>query len=176
LRLDIKRFVVRHHALCNGQHSAKLHLDIASSHAQLRQTLTKALDDRGLSFHQWLYRILNLSMPFAIRLPALWQNIYNLRNMKPSIALNLHRARIRQIALAHRVTNPRVFGSVARGEDTENSDLDILVDPTQQTSLFDIGAIRVELLNLLGVSVDVVTPNALPEKFRSQVIFEAIAV
>jgi uncharacterized protein len=96
--------------------------------------------------------------------------------MKPSVALQLHRTRIRQIALAHRVTNPRVFGSVARGEDTESSDLDILVDPTQQTSLFDIGAIRVELLNLLGVSVDVVTPNALPETFRSRVISEAIAV
>jgi uncharacterized protein len=96
--------------------------------------------------------------------------------MKPSAALSLHRNRIRQITLAHRVTNPRVFGSVARGEDTEGSDLDILVDPTHQTSLFDIGAIRVELLNLLGVEVDVVTPNALPAKFRAQVISEAVAV
>jgi uncharacterized protein len=96
--------------------------------------------------------------------------------MKPSVALVLHRSRIRQIALAHHVTNPRVFGSVARGEDTESSDLDILVEPTAQTSLFDIGAIRVELLNLLGVRVDVVTPNALPEKFRARVIAEAIAV
>jgi uncharacterized protein len=96
--------------------------------------------------------------------------------MKPSTALQLHRTRIRQIVLAHRVTNPRVFGSVARGEDKEGSDLDILVDPTHLTSLFDIGAIRVNLLNLLGVRVDVVTPNALPEKFRACVISEAVAV
>ncbi len=77
---------------------------------------------------------------------------------------------------AHRATNPRVFGSVAHGNDNEDSDLDILIDPTPDTSLFDIGAIRHELLQLLGVPVDVLTPKALPEKFRAAVLAEAVPV
>lgn len=93
--------------------------------------------------------------------------------MRPSEALNLYRDRIREIALSHRVTNPRVFGSVLRGEDTEDSDLDILVEPTAETTLFDIGAIRFELKELLGFEVDVLTPRALPDSFRNRVIEEA---
>lgn len=96
--------------------------------------------------------------------------------MKPSAALQVHRDAIRQIVEGHRARNPRVFGSVVRGCDTEDSDLDILVDPTPETTLFDIGAIRHELLQLLGVPVDVLTPRALPEKFRAAVLAEAVAV
>jgi predicted nucleotidyltransferase len=70
--------------------------------------------------------------------------------MKPSEALNRHRAAIRQVVEAHRARNARVFGSVLHGVDTEASDLDILIDPTAETTLFDIGAIRHELLQLLG--------------------------
>ena len=65
---------------------------------------------------------------------------------------------------------------VAHGEDTENSDLDILIDPTPETTLFDISAIRHELLQLLGVPVDVLTPKALPEKFRAAVLAEAVPI
>lgn len=93
--------------------------------------------------------------------------------MKPSLALEKHRSAIRSIVAAHRACNARVFGSVLRGEDTDTSDLDILIDPTPDTTLFDIGAIRHELLLLLGVPVDVLTPKALPEKFRALVIAEA---
>eukprot|EP01036_Dinobryon_divergens_P052620 gene52620-70351_t len=71
--------------------------------------------------------------------------------MKPSQVLNMHRQAIRQIVQAHNATNARVFGSVSQGLDDASSDLDILVDPTPQTSLFDIGAIRRELKQLLGV-------------------------
>jgi predicted nucleotidyltransferase len=77
---------------------------------------------------------------------------------------------------AHRASNPRVFGSVVHGDDTEGSDLDLLIDPTPDTTLFDIGAIRHELLQLLGVPVDVLTPKALPEKFRATVLAEAVPV
>ena len=77
---------------------------------------------------------------------------------------------------SHRARNARVFGSVARGDDTEGSDLDILVDPTPDTTLLDIGAIRHELLQLLGVPVDVLTPRALPAGFRDAVLAEAIPV
>ena len=93
--------------------------------------------------------------------------------MKPSEALRTNREAIRQVVAAHRATNPRVFGSVVQGEDTDDSDLDILIDPTPDTTLFDIGAIRHELLQLLGMPVDVLTPKALPQKFRAAVLAEA---
>ncbi|MEW6036643.1 MAG: nucleotidyltransferase family protein [Pseudomonadota bacterium] len=93
--------------------------------------------------------------------------------MKPSDALRNHRDAVRRIVEAHRAVNPRVFGSVVHGNDTENSDLDLLIDPTPDTTLFDIGAIRHELLQLLGVPVDVLTPKAIPEKFRATVLAEA---
>ncbi|MFM2330332.1 MAG: hypothetical protein RLZZ494_2435, partial [Pseudomonadota bacterium] len=53
------------------------------------------------------------------------------------------------------------------------SDLDVLIDPTPDTTLLDIGAIRHELVQLLGVPVDVLTPNALPEHFRAAVLAQA---
>ena len=70
-----------------------------------------------------------------------------------------------------------MFGSVARGEEiSEDSDLDILVDPMPQTTLFDIGAIRSELGALLGIPVDVLTPNALPVRIRGAVLARAVPV
>ena len=93
--------------------------------------------------------------------------------MRPSQALALHRARIRQIALSHHVQDIRVFGSTVRGEDIEGSDMDLLVEPTAETTLLDIGAIRFELKQLLGLDIDVLTPNALPDKVRAQVLSEA---
>ncbi len=93
--------------------------------------------------------------------------------MRPSEALHSNRAAIRGVVEAHRASNARVFGSVLHGRDTDESDLDILIDPTPETTLFDIGAIRLELRKLLGVQVDVLTPNALPDKFRDAVIAEA---
>jgi predicted nucleotidyltransferase len=93
--------------------------------------------------------------------------------MKPSDALALHRGEILQIVLLHRVVNARVFGSALDGKDSELSDLDILVDPTPDTTLFDLGAIRYKLRKLLGVPVDVLTPGALPDQFRQAVIAEA---
>ena len=96
--------------------------------------------------------------------------------MLPSEAIALHRTRIREIALSHRVSNVRVFGSAMRNDDGPESDLDLLVEPTAQTTLFDIGAIRFELKQLLGIEIDVLTPNALPEKYRAQVLREALPV
>lgn len=93
--------------------------------------------------------------------------------MKPSEALRTHRAAIRRIVESHRACNTRVFGSVIEGTDAEGSDLDLLIDPTPQTTLFDIGAIRHELTRLLGVPVDVLTPQALPDKFRATVLSQA---
>ena len=96
--------------------------------------------------------------------------------MKPSQALAAHRAEIIQIVQMNNALKARVFGSVLQGEDTEQSDLDVLIDPTAETSLFDIGAIRYKLQQLLGVRVDVLTPDVLPESFRALVLAEAVPI
>ena len=96
--------------------------------------------------------------------------------MKPSEALNSNRAAIRQVVESHRARNARVFGSVLRGEDIVRGDKDPFLSTTPDTTLFDIGAIRHELLQLLGVPVDVVTPMALPDKLRDSVLSEAVPV
>jgi hypothetical protein len=93
--------------------------------------------------------------------------------MRPSVALQTHRDAIRTIALSHRVTNVRVFGSLVHGDDIDGSDLDILVEPTAETTMMDIAKIQLELARLLPVAVDVLTPKGLPAKFRDQVIAEA---
>jgi len=65
--------------------------------------------------------------------------------MRPPEALQAHREVIRSIALRHRVTNVRVFDSVVHGDDAEESDLDLLVGPTNETTLMDIAKIQLEL-------------------------------
>jgi predicted nucleotidyltransferase len=65
---------------------------------------------------------------------------------------------------------------VLTGEDQDGSDLDILVDPTPETSIFDIGEIRYQLRELLGVPADVLTPNALHAGLREHVLSEAMPV
>lgn len=90
--------------------------------------------------------------------------------MRPSESLRRNRDALRALVLRYRVCNPRLFGSVLSGKDTDASDLDLLVDPTPETTLLDIAAIRHEAKQLLGVTVDVLTPNALPDSFRGDVV------
>ena len=93
--------------------------------------------------------------------------------MKPSEALRFHSDAIRQVVEQNHAHNPRVFGSVLHGEDSEDSDLDLLVDTTPDTTLLDIARIQNRLQKLLGVSVDVLTPRALPANFREGILAEA---
>lgn len=97
-------------------------------------------------------------------------------SMKPSAALDLCRHAIRASVSRHHTANPRVFGSVLKGTDKEGSDLDILVDALPGTTLFDLGGLQVELQDLLGVQVDLLTPGDLPEKYRNKVLKEAMPV
>lgn len=92
--------------------------------------------------------------------------------MKPSDLLNRHRDQVRQIALRHGVVNVKVFGAALHGDHTDSSDLDLLVEPTTQSTMFDIGGIQFEVSELLGIKVDVLTPRALPESFRARVLAE----
>jgi hypothetical protein len=93
--------------------------------------------------------------------------------MKPSVALDLKRAAVREAASRFHTANPRIFGSVLHGADQDGSDLDLLVDALPGATLFDLGGLQVELEALLGVRVDVLTPGDLPAKFRQQVLVEA---
>lgn len=71
------------------------------------------------------------------------------------------------------MTNPRVFGSVLHGDDTEASDLDLLVDPTGETSLFDLTRLQIAMERISGLKIDLLTPKFLPAKFRADVLQEA---
>ncbi len=93
--------------------------------------------------------------------------------MKPSEALTAHRNESRQLVSRWGLSSPRVFGSVLSGTDTDESDLDLLVDPEQSTSLFTIAGLKIDAEKLLGVPVSVITPNGLPPKFRNQVLQQA---
>mgnify|MGYP003460279671 FL=1 len=93
--------------------------------------------------------------------------------MKPSTALALHRDAVRNAVARRSAANPRVFGSVARGEDRDGSDIDLLVDALPGATLFDLGALQVELEALLGMRVDLLTPGDLPGALRQRVLAEA---
>ena len=93
--------------------------------------------------------------------------------MRPSIALENQRIAIREAAGRFRAANPRVFGSVLPGTDRDGSDIDLLVDVLPGATLFDLGGLQVEMEDLLGLKVDLLTPADLPPKFREQVLAEA---
>ena len=84
--------------------------------------------------------------------------------MKPSEALAAHRQALRQLVSRYNVARPRVYGSVLTGADTEESDLDLLVDATESTTLFTLAGLEHEAQKLLGVPVSVPTPKFLPGK------------
>lgn len=96
--------------------------------------------------------------------------------MKPSQAFIAHREELRAIVARHGAMQPRIFGSAIRGDDTEGSDLDLLVEPTESTTLMTLAAIQLEAERLLGIQVDVLTPKSLPVRFRERVLREAIPV
>ena len=75
-----------------------------------------------------------------------------------------------------RTRNPRVFGSVLHGADKDGSDLDLLVDPLPGVTLFDLGGLQIELEEMLGVPVDLLTPEDLPSRYRQKVLLEALPI
>lgn len=90
--------------------------------------------------------------------------------------LLLHRDEVLAIAARHGARNVRVFGSVARREADERSDIDLLVDLEPGRTLFDLGGLVYDLTELLGCSVDVVTEGSLRGRFRERVLQDATAL
>jgi uncharacterized protein len=90
--------------------------------------------------------------------------------MRPSEALTIHRTELRQLVSRYGLSHPRVFGSVLTGNDDEESDLDLLVDPSERTTLFTLAGLEQDAQQLLGIQVSVLTPKDLPAKFRDQVL------
>jgi len=93
--------------------------------------------------------------------------------MKPSAALQIYREDIRRIVAAHRGLNPRVFGSALHLDDTEGSDLDLLIDAAEGMTLFDMAAIAAAIEDLTRTRVDVRTAEDLSPKFRGTIVSEA---
>lgn len=83
---------------------------------------------------------------------------------------------ILSLASQYGASNVRVFGSVARGEADAKSDIDLLVDMAPGRSLFDMGGLLMDLQEMLGRNVDIVTPQGLRDRIRDRVLKEAIAL
>jgi predicted nucleotidyltransferase len=88
--------------------------------------------------------------------------------------IHLHRTEVLELAARYRVGNVRIFGSLARGDATPVSDIDLLVDPLPGVTLFDLGGLQVELQQLLGTPVDLLTPEDVPAAWRPGILSAAI--
>ena len=88
--------------------------------------------------------------------------------------LRKKRSQILAIATRYGAYNVRVFGSVARGDEDEESDVDFLVSLEQGRSLLDLGGLFYDLREVMGTDIDVVTENGLRARIRDQVLREAV--
>ena len=93
---------------------------------------------------------------------------------RPSERLREHRDEVLAIAEKYGAFNLRVFGSVARGEDTIDSDLDLLIDHGRPFGLLELDGLETEISELLGVDVDVVPAEGVKERMRERIFAEAV--
>ena len=84
------------------------------------------------------------------------------------------KSEILELAASHGASNVRLFGSVARGDSREDSDVDLLVDLDAGRSLFDLGGLLMDLRDLLGAEVDLIEAGCLHPYVRDRVLAEAI--
>lgn len=94
--------------------------------------------------------------------------------MNVSELVRKNRKKILELAANNGAYNVRLFGSVARGDATEHSDVDFLVDMEPDRSLFDVGGLLMDLQDLLGLRVDIVTTKGLRPSIRDEVLQEAV--
>ena len=96
--------------------------------------------------------------------------------MKPSEALAAHRDKLLAITAGHGASNLRVFGSVVKGVDKEGSDIDLLVDVREGTSLFDLVGLQQDFEDALGMKVDLLTEPELHPMIKDRILAEARAL
>ncbi len=97
--------------------------------------------------------------------------------MKPSEAILLHQNEILAVADRHHARNVRVFGSVVRGEDTDQSDLDLLVEFEKTPTLFDLSGFQSDLEEILDVPVEILSEDDVPglrDHIREEIVSEAV--
>ncbi len=108
--------------------------------------------------------------------PAVVERLARALAGSPSSRVAQHRERILSVVAEHRAASPRVFGSVARGDDEPGSDLDLLVDFTDEATLLDEVGLRLALRDLLQIEVDVVAADTLRGELRDRILREAVPV
>jgi uncharacterized protein len=144
----------------------------AQASRSLREAVGQAAD-RGFT-QEWIARIVGRSQPEVSRLIR----AYRAGRFRPTSPLGKilarHRNEIVALAHAHKASNIRVFGSVARGEDDETSDIDLLVDLDPGADLFDLAALDTELTNLLGHPVDIVPARMLKPHIAPSALADAV--
>jgi len=94
--------------------------------------------------------------------------------MKEIDRIKKKREEILRIATQHGARNIRLFGSLVRGEADEKSDIDFLVEMESGRSLLDMGGLLMDLQELLGREVDVVTDRGLHKRIRERILREAV--
>jgi hypothetical protein len=87
-----------------------------------------------------------------------------------------YRREILDAAARHGARNVRVFGSVARGDDDEGSDVDVLIDVEPGRTLLDVIAFEQELQQLLGRKVEVLTDGGLSPYLQQRILAEAASL
>lgn len=105
--------------------------------------------------------------------PETMDRILAVLKRRPSELLAEHRDETIDIARRHKAHNVRVFGSAVRGEDTPDSDLDLLVDLDPGATLFDLAEFRADMVELLGVEVDIV-PSGASGRIMDHILSEAV--
>jgi predicted nucleotidyltransferase len=96
-----------------------------------------------------------------------------MKTMSTLNVLQSRRVEILALAAKHGASNVRLFGSVVRGEDREDSDVDFLVDMQENRSLFDLIGLQQDIENAIGRRVDVLTPNGINRYLKDRILGEA---
>lgn len=106
--------------------------------------------------------------------PESFERIMSAARTRPSIPLAVYAQEIRSEASRHHLDNVRVFGSAVRGRDTEDSDIDLLVTLTPETTLFDLGGFAHAVELITGFAVDVLTDDLADDEHFAHVLSEAV--
>ena len=107
--------------------------------------------------------------------PTMERRLLKAIKSRPSVILRKHRTAVLALARKHHASNVRVFGSIARGDDRSESDIDLLVTFSEDASLYDQSELILDLRDLTGVDVDVVSEGGLRAKHH-RILSEAVPV